>query len=71
MCRRDSATIMDGIGGKYAGMDRYEARNAMVADLEAQGLLVKAVSYTHLQQEDGAQVCRSDPYRSCKAYGYD
>ena len=37
----DDATIMDGIGGKYAGMDRYEARNAMVADLEAQGLLVK------------------------------
>ena len=30
-------------GGKYAGMDRYEARKAMVEDLEAQGLLVKVV----------------------------
>ena len=45
----DDATIMDGIGGKYAGMDRYEARKAMVADLEAQGLLVKvAVSVAAL-----------------------
>ena len=38
---------MDGIGGKYAGMDRYEARNAMVADLEAQGLLVKVEPHKH------------------------
>ena len=43
----DDATIMDGIGGKYAGMDRYEARNAMVADLEAQGLLVKVEPHKH------------------------
>ena len=27
--------------GKYAGMDRYEARKAMVEDLEKLGLLVK------------------------------
>ena len=33
----DDATI-NSLGGKYAGMDRYEARKAMVADLEAQGL---------------------------------
>ena len=38
---------MDGIGGKYAGMDRYEARKAMVADLEAQGLLVKVEPHKH------------------------
>ena len=31
----DDATI-NSLGGKYAGMDRYEARKAMVADLEAQ-----------------------------------
>ena len=43
----DDATIMDGIGGKYAGMDRYEARKAMVADLEAQGLLVKVEPHKH------------------------
>ena len=26
---------------KYAGMDRYEARKAIVSDLEAEGALVK------------------------------
>jgi len=34
-------------GGKYAGMDRCEARKAVVADLEAQGLLVKVAPYVH------------------------
>ena len=43
----DDATISEGIGGKYAGMDRYEARKAMVADLEAQGLLVKVEPHIH------------------------
>ena len=43
----DDATI-NSIGGKYAGMDRYEARKAMVDDLEAQGLLVKVVPHTHM-----------------------
>ena len=42
----DDATINE-IGGKYAGMDRYEARKAMLADLEAQGLLVKTVPHEH------------------------
>ena len=42
----DDATI-NSLGGKYAGMDRYEARKAMVADLEAQGLLVKVVPHNH------------------------
>ena len=42
----DDATINEK-GGKYAGMDRYEARKAMVADLDAQGLLVKVVDHTH------------------------
>ena len=42
----DDATINE-LGGKYAGMDRYEARKAMVADLEEQGLLVKVVPHSH------------------------
>ncbi len=33
--------------GKYNGMDRYEARKAMVADLEAGGFLVKVEKYAH------------------------
>ncbi|MCD7813788.1 MAG: valine--tRNA ligase [Lachnospiraceae bacterium] len=42
----DDATINE-LGGKYAGMDRYEARRAMVADLDALGLLVKVVPHSH------------------------
>ena len=42
----DDATIND-LGGKYAGMDRYEARKAMVKDLEELGLLVKVVPHSH------------------------
>ena len=42
----DDATINER-GGKYAGMDRYEARRAMVEDLEKQGLLVKVVDHEH------------------------
>ena len=33
--------------GKYAGMDRYEARKAMVEDLEKLGLLVKVQDHVH------------------------
>ena len=32
---------------KYAGMDRYEAREAIVKDLEAEGALVKIENYSH------------------------
>ena len=42
----DDATMNDRCG-KYAGMDRYEARRVMVEDLEKQGLLVKVVPHTH------------------------
>ena len=42
----DDAT-MNSKCGKYAGMDRYEARKAMVKDLEDLGLLVKVVPHSH------------------------
>ena len=42
----DDATINE-LGGKYAGMDRYEARKAMVEDLDKLGLLVKVVPHNH------------------------
>jgi len=42
----DDAT-MNELCGKYAGLDRYEARRQMVADLDAQGLLVKVVPHVH------------------------
>ena len=34
-------------GGKYEGMDRYEARKQIIADLEAGGWLVKTEDYSH------------------------
>jgi len=43
----DDATINTQYGGKYAGMDRYEARKAMVADLDAMGLLVQVKDHSH------------------------
>ena len=42
----DDATINEN-GGRYAGMERYEARKAIVADLEAQGYLVKTEPHSH------------------------
>ncbi len=42
----DDATINEN-GGKYAGMDRYEARDVMVKELEEQGLLVKVEKHIH------------------------
>ena len=42
----DDGTI-SAIGGKYAGMDRYEARTQMVKDLEDLGLLVEVEDLAH------------------------
>ena len=42
----DDAHIADG-WGKYSGLDRMEARKAIVADLEAEGALVKTEDYSH------------------------
>ena len=42
----DDATV-NSYGGKYEGMDRYEARKAMVKDLDDLGLLVKVEPHSH------------------------
>ncbi len=42
----DDATI-DCPGSRYDGMERYEARRAVVEDLDAMGLLVKIVPHSH------------------------
>ncbi len=42
----DDATINEN-GGKYAGMDRYEARKLIVQELEEQGYLVKIEEMEH------------------------
>ncbi len=42
----DDATV-NSFGGKYEGMDRYEARRAIVEDLEKEGFLVKVEDHSH------------------------
>ncbi len=42
----DDAHIAEGYG-KYTGMDRIQARKAIVADLKAEGALVKTEDYSH------------------------
>jgi len=43
----DDKGIVNNLGGKYEGMDRYDARKAIVADLEAGGYLVKIENHAH------------------------
>ncbi|WP_346968194.1 valine--tRNA ligase [Clostridium disporicum] len=43
----DDHGVINELGGKYQGLDRYEAREQMVKDLEEQGLLVKVKPHTH------------------------
>ena len=43
----DDNGVVNSYGGKYEGMDRYEARKAIVADLEEQGYLVKVEDHAH------------------------
>ena len=45
-CMNDDATMADWTG-KYAGMDRFAARKAIVKDLEEQGNLVKIETHKH------------------------
>ena len=42
----DDATINEN-GGKFEGMDRYEARKAIVKELDDMGLLVRIEDYSH------------------------
>ena len=42
----DDATIVEGYG-RYSGMDRYEARKAIVEDLEKEGYLVSIEEHVH------------------------
>ncbi|WP_066892818.1 valine--tRNA ligase [Clostridium nigeriense] len=43
----DDHGVINELGGKYQGLDRYEARKQMVKDLEELGLLVKVKPHTH------------------------
>ncbi|MDE6840846.1 MAG: valine--tRNA ligase [Oscillospiraceae bacterium] len=43
----DDHGVVNEDGGKYKGLDRYEARKAVIADLEALGLLEKVEPHQH------------------------
>lgn len=43
----DDEAVMNENAGRYAGMTRFEARKAIVADLEADGLIAKIKDHTH------------------------
>ncbi len=43
----DDHGVVNELGGKYQGLERYEARKAVVADLEAQGFLEKIEDHQH------------------------
>ena len=43
----DDNGVINSYGGKYEGLDRYEARKQIVADLEEQGYLVKIDEHAH------------------------
>ncbi|MBR5570143.1 MAG: valine--tRNA ligase [Oscillospiraceae bacterium] len=43
----DDNGVVNALGGKYEGMDRYDARKQIVKDLEEQGYLVKIDEHAH------------------------
>ena len=43
----DDNGVVNAYGGKYEGLDRYEARKQIVADLQEQGFLVEVEDYSH------------------------
>ena len=47
ICVMNDDGTMNDLCGKYAGMDRYEARKALVSDLDEAGFLVKVEPHTH------------------------
>ncbi|MCL1903158.1 MAG: valine--tRNA ligase [Oscillospiraceae bacterium] len=51
----DDSAVINENGGKYAGMERYAARKAVVKDLEGEGLLVKTEPHKH--NVGGCQRC--------------
>lgn len=47
ICVLNDDGTMNEVAGKYAGLDRYEARKIIVEDLKEQGFLVKIEPHTH------------------------
>lgn len=64
----DESGVVNENGGPYAGQERYQARKAVVADLEAQGLLEKIDDYANAVGE--CYRCKTiiEPYMSKQWY---
>lgn len=63
VCMNADATMNEN-AGKYAGMDRYACRKALVKDLEAEGILIQIEKMVHSvghSQRSGVQI---EPYLS-------
>ncbi len=63
ICMNPDGT-MNALCGKYEGMDRYEARDAVVAQIEAEGNLVKIEEITHNVGHSERTHCVVEPYLS-------
>ena len=61
------ATINEN-GGKYQGLDRYEARKRVVGDLEARGLIEKIEEHTHQVGHSYRSHAAIEPYLSDQWY---
>ncbi|OQY23643.1 MAG: valine--tRNA ligase [Desulfobacteraceae bacterium 4572_35.2] len=64
----DESGVINENGGDYQGLDRYEARTKIVADLDAQGLLEKTDD--HLNSVGECYRCKTviEPYMSLQWY---
>lgn len=64
----DESGVVNENGGDYQGLDRYEARTKIVADLDAQGLLEKTDD--HLNSVGECYRCKTviEPYMSLQWY---
>lgn len=63
ICMNPDGT-MNALCGKYEGMDRYEARDAVVAQIEKEGNLVKIEEITHNVGHSERTHCVVEPYLS-------
>ena len=63
ICMNPDGT-MNALAGKYEGMDRYECRDALTADIEAEGNLIKIEDIEHEVAHSERTHCIVEPYLS-------
>ncbi|MBQ1468605.1 MAG: class I tRNA ligase family protein, partial [Solobacterium sp.] len=63
ICMNPDGT-MNALAGKYEGMDRYECRDKLTADIEAEGNLIKIEDIEHEVAHSERTHCIVEPYLS-------